>query len=38
MRLTSMLIASAILALSGTATAAATSVLFIGNIFLYGYG
>ena len=38
MRLTSLLIASAILALSGTATAAATSLLFIGNSFLYGYG
>ncbi len=38
MRLTSILIASAILALSGTATAAGTSVLFIGNSFLYGYG
>jgi hypothetical protein len=38
MRLTSILIAGAILALSGTATAAGTSVLFIGNSFLYGSG
>ena len=38
MRLTSMLVASAILALSGTANAAGTSVLFIGNSFLYGSG
>ena len=38
MRLASILLASAILALSGMAAAAGTSVLFIGNSFLYGYG
>ena len=38
MRLTLMLIASAILALSGTPAKAGTRLLFIGNSFLYGYG
>lgn len=38
MRFASMLITSAMLALSGPATAAGTSLLFIGNSFLFGYG
>jgi hypothetical protein len=38
MRVTAALIATAILALSGTGTAADTSVLFIGNSFTFGSG
>ena len=38
MRVTAALIATAILALSGTGTAAGTSVLFIGNSFTFGSG
>lgn len=38
MRVTAALIASTVLALAGTGTAAGTSVLFIGNSFTFGSG
>lgn len=38
MRFATVLMAGAVLALSSTTTAAGTSLLFIGNSFLFGYG